>query len=423
MNPGASDSQTDQTTQALSGLRVLDLSRILAGPTATQLLADLGAEVIKIERPGLGDDTRGWGPPFLPDADGRDTRESAYYLSANRGKHSVAVNIADKRGQALVQALAAKADILVENFKPGDLDRYGLGYASLSARNPGLIYCSITGFGQSGPNAQRAGYDFLVQGEAGLMSLTGQGDGPPLKAGVGIADILTGMYAVVGILAAVQARHGSGRGQHIDLALMDAQVAMLINQGVGYLTDGKVPPRRGNDHPTIVPYGTFPASDGHFILAVGNDAQFARFVAAAGAPGLALDARFSSNAARVRNRSVLVPLLSVLTQGRSVADWLATCATETVPAGPINDLAQVFDSPQVSARGLRVQMPHPTSGSGSVELIGNPLKFSQTPVTYAKAPPTLGADTMAVLARELALDKEALRGLVDAGVIEGKLDE
>lgn len=419
----ASKTQTAQPAQALAGLRVLDLSRILAGPTATQLLADLGAEVIKIERPGVGDDTRGWGPPFVKDADGVETRESAYFLSANRGKHSVAINIADPRGQNLVQALAAKADTLVENFKPGDLDRYGLGYATLSAANPRLIYCSITGFGQTGPNAHRAGYDFLVQGEGGLMSLTGEADGPPLKAGVGIADVLTGMYATVGILAAVEARHTSGRGQHIDLALMDAQIAMLINQGVGFLTDGTVPPRRGNDHPTIVPYGTFPASDGSFILAVGNDAQFARFVTVAGAPGLATDARFATNAARVRNRTVLIPLLSTLTEGRSAADWLALCASETIPAGPVNDLAQVFASPQVAARGMRVQMAHPSSGSGQVEVMGNPLKFSQTPVTYAKAPPTLGADTMAVLARDLALGADALQALADANVIQGKLHE
>jgi crotonobetainyl-CoA:carnitine CoA-transferase CaiB-like acyl-CoA transferase len=408
--------------QALQGLRVLDLSRILAGPTATQLLADLGAEVIKIERPDTGDDTRGWGPPFVLDAEGNDTRESAYFLSANRGKHSVAVNIADPRGQSIVQALAAKSDILVENFKPDDLKRYGLDYATLQAVNPGLIYCSITGFGQTGPNAHRAGYDFLVQGEGGLMSLTGEAEGPPLKAGVGIADVLTGMYAAVGILAAVQARHRTGLGQHIDLALMDAQVAMLVNQGVAYLTDGRAPPRRGNDHPTIVPYGTFPASDGSFILAIGNDAQFARFVAVAGAPGLAQDARFATNAARVRNRQVLVPLLSALTAGRPAAEWLALCAAETIPAGPVNDLAQVFASPQVAARGMRVRMDHPGAGSGSVELIGNPLHLSQTPVSYAKAPPMLGEDTMSVLARELELDASALQDLAAAGVIEGRPD-
>ncbi len=416
----ALNTQPSANAQALAGLRVLDLSRILAGPTATQLLADLGAEVIKIERPGTGDDTRGWGPPFVRDAAGQDTSESAYYLAANRGKHSVAVNIADPRGQVIVQALASKADILVENFKPGDLARYGLDYATLHAVNPRLIYCSITGFGQTGPNAHRAGYDFLVQGEAGLMSLTGKAGGPPMKAGVGIADVLCGMYAAVGILAAVQARHHSGLGQHIDLALMDAQVAMLVNQGVGYLTDGKVPPRRGNDHPTIVPYGTFPASDGSFILAIGNDAQFARFAALAGAPGLAEDARFATNSARVRNRTVLVPLLAALTAGRTAADWLALCTAETIPAGPVNDLAQVFASPQVAARGMRLRMDHAGAGSGTVDLIGNPLHLSQTPVSYTKAPPMLGEDTMAVLARDLGLDATALQSLAAAGVIEGK---
>ncbi len=405
--------------QALAGLRVLDLSRILAGPTATQLLADLGAEVIKVERPGAGDDTRGWGPPFLADAQGHDTSESAYYLSANRGKHSVAVNIADPRGQSIVQALAAQSDILVENFKPGVLARYGLDFATLSLTNPGLIYCSISGFGQTGPNAHRAGYDFLVQGEAGLMSLTGDADGPPMKAGVGIADVLCGMYAAVGILAAVQARHTSGRGQHIDLALMDAQVAMLVNQGVAYLTDGQVPPRRGNDHPTIVPYGTFPARDGTFILAIGNDAQFARFAHLAGAPGLVMDLRFATNSARVRNRAVLIPLLAALTAGRTISDWLSDCEAAKVPAGPVNDLAQVFASPQVATRGMQVRMTH---GSGrDVNLIGNPLKLSQTPVTYAKAPPVLGEDTGAVLAHHLGLTADELQALASAGVIEGNL--
>lgn len=409
------------TAQALSGLRIIDLSRILAGPTATQLLADLGAEVIKIERPGTGDDTRGWGPPFVTDDKDTETRESAYFLSANRGKHSVAVNIADPRGQDIVKALVAQADVLVENFKPGDLARYGLDYSTLSRINPRLVYCSITGFGQTGPNANRAGYDFLVQGEGGLMSLTGEVDGPPMKAGVGIADILCGMYAAVGILAAIQARHTTGNGQQIDIALMDAQVAMLINQGVGYLTDGRVPPRRGNDHPTIVPYGTFPASDGSFILAIGNDAQFARFVTAAGAPGLAADGRFATNAARVRNRDVLNPLVAALTEGRSAADWLAICAAQTVPAGPVNDLAQVFDSPQVAAREMQISLPHPVAGGGKVDLIGNPLKLSSTPVTYAKAPPMLGADTGAVLTRHLGVSPGDLRALRAAGVIDGIL--
>ncbi|MDX5382532.1 MAG: CoA transferase [Rhodobacterales bacterium] len=410
-------------TQALSGLRVVDLSRILAGPTATQLLADLGAEVIKIERPGHGDDTRGWGPPFVTDDAGTETRESAYFLSANRGKQSVAVNIADPEGQAIVRALVADADILVENFKPGDLVRYGLDYPALRAVNPRLVYCSITGFGQTGPNAQRAGYDFLVQGEAGLMSLTGEAEGPPMKAGVGIADLMCGMYATVGILAAIQARHATGQGQHIDIALMDAQVAMLVNQGVAYLTDGQVPPRRGNDHPTIVPYGTFPASDGSFILAIGNDGQFARFVTAAGAPGLAGDARFATNAARVRNREVLIALLAALTAGRPAAEWLDICKANIVPAGPVNDLQQVFDSPQVAARGMRLRLAHPGAGSGHVDLIGNPLKMSGTPVTYDRAPPMLGADTAAVLRRHLGLGRAALEALAEAGIIEGRLDQ
>lgn len=397
------------------------MSRILAGPTATQLLADLGAEVIKIERPGTGDDTRGWGPPFLRDATGAESGPSAYFLSANRGKQSVAVNLADPRGQALVRALALQSDILVENFKPGDLARYGLDYESLQAANPRLIYCSISGFGQTGPNAHRAGYDFLVQGEGGLMSLTGDPEGPPMKAGVGIADLMCGMYAVVGILAAVEARHAVGRGQHIDLALMDAQVAMLVNQGVAHLVDGQVPPRRGNDHPTIVPYGAFPASDGSFILAIGNDSQFRRFAGEAGAPGLASDARFATNAARVRNREVLIPLIAALTAGRSADDWLAACEAAGVPAGPVNDLAQVFSSPQVEAREMKVQM---LLGSGQkVALIGNPLKMSETPVTYAAPPPALGADTAAVLARHLGLGPAELRALAAEGVIEGNRDE
>jgi len=409
------------SAQALAGLQVLDLSRILAGPTATQLFADLGARVIKVERPGKGDDTRGWGPPFLTDAQGQETAESAYFLSANRGKHSLAVDISDPRGQAIVQALAAQSDILVENFKPGDLARYGLDYVTLSAANPRLIYCSISGFGQTGPNAHRAGYDFLVQGEAGLMSLTGEAEGPPMKAGVGIADVLCGMYAAVGILAAVHARHSTGLGQHIDLALMDAQVAMLVNQGVAHLTDGQVPPRRGNDHPTIVPYGTFHASDGTFILAVGNDAQFQRFASLAGAPGLASDPRFATNALRVRNRTTLTPLLGAISAGRTTADWLSACAAAGVPAGPVQDLAQVFASPQVAARGMRISMAHALGRD--VELIGNPLKLSQTSVTYAKAPPMLGEDTGSVLTQQLGLTASELSALASAGVIEGNMEK
>lgn len=408
-----------QNAQALSGLRILDLSRILAGPTATQLLSDLGAEVIKIERPGGGDDTRGWGPPFVADADGRETGPSAYFLSTNRGKQSVAVNIASPQGQALVQAMAAQSDILVENFKPGDLQRYGLDYATLKEANPRLIYCSISGFGQTGPNAHRSGYDFLVQGEGGLMSLTGTADGRPTKAGVGIADLMCGMYAAVGILAAVTARQVSGLGQHIDLALMDVQVAMLVNQGVGFLTNGQVPPRRGNDHPTIVPYGTFPTSDGDVILAIGNDRQFARFAILAGAPGLATDQRFATNAARVRHREILIPLLGALTAGKPANDWLAGCEAEGIPAGPVNDLAQVFSSPQVVAREMRIDMP--LSSGQAAKLIGNPLKLTGTPVTYSKAPPELGADTGAVLQQILGLTRSEIAALTAADVISGEL--
>lgn len=410
-------SPTAAVPTALAGLRVLDLSRILAGPTATQLLADLGAEVIKIERPGAGDDTRGWGPPFVKDASGQDTRESAYYLSANRGKQSVAVNIADLAGQALIRDLALQSDIFVENFKVGDLARYGLDYASLSALNPRLIYCSISGFGQTGPNAHRAGYDFLAQGEGGLMSLTGMADGPPLKVGVGLIDVICGLYACNGILAAVQARHVTGRGQYIDIGLLDAQIAVLINQGVGYLTDGAVPPRRGNDHPTIVPYGSFPASDGTIILAVGNDAQFARLMAEAGAPALAADPRFATNKARVQNRAVLIPLIEALTVLRPAADWLAAMDRLGVPAGPIYDLGQVFASPQVAARDMVVSVPHPVAASGAVWLIGNPLKLSETPVTYAKAPPVLGQDTRAVLARVLGMTDDAIGELIAQGIV------
>jgi crotonobetainyl-CoA:carnitine CoA-transferase CaiB-like acyl-CoA transferase len=380
---------------ALSGLRILDLSRILAGPTATQLLADLGADVIKVEKPGGGDDTRGWGPPFLKDTEGRETRESAYYLSSNRGKHSVAIDIATLQGQSIVRRMAETSDVLVENFKLGDLERYGLGYDELSKLNPKLIYCSISGFGRTGPNKHRAGYDFLIQAEGGLMSLTG--DDVPMKAGVGVADVVCGLYSTIGILAALEARHKTGKGQFIDVALMDAQVALLVNQGVAYLTNGEVPPRRGNDHPTIVPYGVFPASDGDFVLAIGNDQQFQRFVAMAEAPQLALDPLFAKNADRVRNRLALIPVLRQLTIKRSTSDWITALEAAGVPAGPINSLDRVFKSEQVAARDMRIRLPHHGAGSGHVDLIGNPLKLSETPIRYAKPPPRLGEDTDHVL--------------------------
>lgn len=400
---------------ALSGLRVLDLSRILAGPTATQLLADLGAEVIKIEKPGSGDDTRAWGPPFLKDAEGRETRESAYYLSSNRGKHSVAIDIATPEGQSLIRRMAQTSDVLVENFKLGDLDRYGLGYDDLRKLNPKLIYCSISGFGRTGPNKHRAGYDFLIQAEGGLMSLTG--DAVPMKAGVGVADVACGLYATIGILAAVEARHKTGKGQFIDIALMDVQVALLVNQGVAYLTDGQVPPRRGNDHPTIVPYGVFPASDGDFILAIGNDQQFQKFAALADAQALALDPLYAKNADRVRNRQVLIPILRQLTIKRTTSDWIMALEAAGVPAGPINSLDRVFEGEQVAARQMRIRLPHEGAGSGYVDVIGNPLKFSETPVHYTTSPPQLGADTDDVLKSVLNLSDQDIAALRVPGVL------
>ncbi|WP_428688424.1 CaiB/BaiF CoA transferase family protein, partial [Roseibium sp.] len=333
---------------ALSGLLVLDLSRILAGPTCTQVLGDLGAEVIKIERPGRGDDTRGWGPPFLKDREGRETGESAYYLSTNRNKASVTIDLARPEGQKLVADLAEKADILVENFKVGDLKRRGLDYETLKARNPRLIYCSISGFGQTGPYAHRAGYDFLIQGMGGIMSLTGfpdEEDGTETKCGVGIADVMCGMYATVSILAALNHRHETGEGQYIDVSLLDAQVSWLINQGAGYLVSGEVPGRLGNGHPTIVPYETFPAADRSFILAVGNDSQFGKFCEVAGAPELAADPLYAKNADRVRNRKQLVPIIRRLTIEKSADEWIALLEEAGVPCGPVNDLGQVFSDP------------------------------------------------------------------------------
>jgi crotonobetainyl-CoA:carnitine CoA-transferase CaiB-like acyl-CoA transferase len=400
---------------ALSGLRVLDLSRILAGPTATQLLADLGADVIKVEKPGTGDDTRGWGPPFLKDAQGRDTRESAYYLSSNRGKHSVAIDMASPQGQSVIRRMAETCDILVENFKLGDLDRYGLGFDELIELNPRLIYCSISGFGRTGPNRHRAGYDFLIQAEGGLMSLTG--DAGPMKAGVGVADVVCGLYATVGILAAIAARHNTGRGQFIDLALMDAQVALLVNQGVAYLTDGLVPPRRGNDHPAIVPYGVFPASDGDFALAVGNDQQFQRFVAIAEAPELARDPLYARNADRVRNRLTLIPILRQLTIKRSMTEWMNALDAEGVPVGPINSLDRVFEGEQIAARNMRIRMQHESAGAGHVDLIGNPLKFSETPVHYSKPPPRLGEDTDHVLKTIFGFNDQEIETLRAQGIL------
>jgi len=400
---------------ALSHLRVLDLSRVLAGPWAGQLLADLGAEVIKVEKPGEGDDTRRWGPPFLKDRDGRDSQESAYYLSTNRGKRSVAIDITQARGQELVRQLAAQCDVVLENFKVGGLAKYGLDYASLKAAKPDIVYCSITGFGQDGPYANRAGYDFLVQGMGGLMSLTGEAGGEPMKVGVALTDIFTGMYASVAILAALAHRDRTGQGQHVDMALLDVQVAVLANQASNYLVGGIIPERLGNSHPNIVPYQAFPTADGHVILAVGNDSQFQRFCAVAGCPALAEDPRFATNAARVQNREILVPMLKANLASRPSAQWIEMLEAVGVPCGPINNLAQVFDNPQIRHRGMVAHMDHPVSGS--VDVLANPIRLSETPVTYDRPPPQLGADTQDVLSRLLGLDQETVAALAADGVV------
>jgi crotonobetainyl-CoA:carnitine CoA-transferase CaiB-like acyl-CoA transferase len=404
---------------ALSHIRVLDMSRVLAGPWAGQILADLGAEVIKVERPGTGDDTRSWGPPYLKDRDGRDTHEAAYYLGANRGKKSVTIDIAKPEGQALIRRLAARCDVLLENYKVGDLARYGLGYDDLKTINPGLIYCSITGFGQTGPMKNVAGYDFIVQGLGGLMSITGERDdlpgGGPQKVGVAVADITTGMYATVAILAALAYRNETGAGQYIDMALLDVQVAMIANMNMNYLVSGKVPQRFGNAHANIVPYQVFKAADGHVILAVGNDGQFAKFCEAAGHAELAADERFAKNANRVRNRTVLIPLLEEILEQRRVHEWVDSLEPLGVPVGPINNLQQVFAHPQVQARGMKVDVPHPLSGT--VPLVASPIKMSVTPPRHEDAPPLLGQHTREVLSGQLGLGEDELGRLTKSGVI------
>ncbi|MFZ5558535.1 MAG: CaiB/BaiF CoA transferase family protein [Pseudomonadota bacterium] len=402
-------------TAPLSHLRVLDLSRVLAGPWASQLLADLGAEVIKIEKPGSGDDTRGWGPPFLKDAAGNDTGRAAYFLSANRGKRSVTLDIAQPEGARLARELARSCDVVLENFKVGGLARYGLDYATLRAANPRLVYCSITGFGQDGPLKDRAGYDFMIQAMGGLMSITGTPDGEPLKVGVAIADLFTGMYAGVAVLAALAHRDRTGEGQHIDLALLDCQVAMLANQASNYLTGGVVPGRLGNAHPNIVPYQAFATSDGNIVLAVGNDRQFARFCELAGRAGLAADPRFATNAGRVRHRADLVPQVAALLATRTTGDWMALLEPAGVPCGPVNRLDQVFGEPQVQHRGLRVELADPETGS--VPTVANPIRFSATPIRYGGSPPMLGQHTDEVLGELLGLGAAELAALRASGVI------
>ncbi|MDX2218792.1 MAG: CaiB/BaiF CoA-transferase family protein [Burkholderiales bacterium] len=378
----------------LSGIRVLDLSRVLAGPWATQMLADLGATVIKIEKPGSGDDTRGWGPPWAKDASGKDTAESAYFLCANRGKQSITVDITTPEGQAHAQQLARECDVLVENYKVGGLAKYGLDYANIRKLNPRLVYCSITGFGQTGPYKDRAGYDFMIQGLGGLMSITGEKDGEPgggpQKVGVAVVDLFTGMYSSVAILAALRHRDATGEGQHIDMALLDCSVAMLANVASNYLVSGKVPQRMGNAHPNIVPYQAFRCRDGFLILAVGNDEQFARFCAEAGLQDVAADARFVRNQGRVQHRDALVPVIEEVFLTRDRDDWLAAFERLGIPAGPINTIDQVFADPQVIARGLRIDLPHPTAGT--VPGVANPIRFSATPLVPERAPPVLGQD-------------------------------
>ncbi len=375
---------------ALDGLRVLDLSRVLAGPWATQIFADMGADVLKVERPGEGDDTRTWGPPWLKDREGRDTTDAAYYLCANRGKKSVTLDIATPEGQAKVRELAAQSDVLVENYKVGGLAKYGLDYASLSRLNPRLIYCSITGFGQTGPDAQRAGYDFLIQGMGGLMSLTGTKDGEPLKAGVAIADIMTGLYATIGVQAALLERERSGLGQHIDVALLDVQVATLANQAMNYLIGGSVPARFGNAHPNVVPYQAFAAADGHLILAIGNDGQFRRFCEVAGEPAMGTDPRYATNAARLANRAELCPRVAAIMATRSMDEWISVLEKAGVPCGPINTLDRVFRDPQVQARGMVQHLDHPLAGP--VPTVRNPILFSRSRMQMHRAPPLLGED-------------------------------
>ncbi|WP_188261524.1 CaiB/BaiF CoA transferase family protein [Azospirillum tabaci] len=396
----------------LSHVRVLELSRVLAGPWAAQTLADLGADVIKVERPGAGDDTRAWGPPWAGE-------ESAYFLSTNRGKRSITIDFERPEGQELVRKLAAQADVVIENFKVGGLVKYGLDYDSLKAINPGLVYCSITGFGQDGPYAKRAGYDFMIQGMGGLMSITGQPDaeagGGPVKVGVAVTDVFTGLYATIGVLGALAHRDRTGEGQWVNLALLDVQVAVLANQAMNYLVGGKAPQRLGNAHPNIVPYQAFATLDGHIILAVGNDGQFAKFCQVAGRPELAQDPRYATNPARVANRKELVPILELLLEQRTSRDWLSALEAVGVPCGPINDVSQVFADPHVQARHIHQDLPHPTAGT--VPTVASPIRYSATPIKHTVAPPTLGQHTDAVLEETLGLCAADIAALREKGVV------
>jgi crotonobetainyl-CoA:carnitine CoA-transferase CaiB-like acyl-CoA transferase len=403
----------------LSHIRVLDLSRVLAGPWCGQNLADLGAEVIKLERQKSGDDSRAFGPPWLKDAGGKETRESAYFASANRGKKSVTVNLSKPAGQDLVRKLAARSDVFLENYKYGDLARYGLGYDDLTKINPRLVYCSVTGFGQTGPYRERPGYDFMIQGMGGVMSITGERDdlpgGGPQRVGIPIADIMTGMYATIAICAALAHRETSGRGQHLDLALLDTQVGILANQGMNYLATGEVPRRLGNAHPNIVPYQPFRTKDGDVILACGNDNLFNKFCEVADCQELAKDPRFATNSKRVENREAITALLAEIFSKRTTKDWCDALEAAGVPNGPINDLKQVFEEPQVIARGVKIELEH--AAAGRIPLIASPMRFSGTPLEYKRPPPTLGQHTSEVLREVLGLDDAAIARLRDDGII------
>jgi formyl-CoA transferase len=403
----------------LSHIRVLDLSRVLAGPWASQNLADLGAEVLKIERPGSGDDTRSWGPPFLKDQDGRETRESAYFLSVNRGKKSVTLDIAKPEGQRIARALAAKCDVLLENYKVGGLAKYGLAYEDLKKINPRIIYCSITGFGQSGPSAHRPGYDFIFQGMGGLMSITGERDGEPgggpQKVGIAVTDVLAGMYASLAITAAIAHRERTGVGQYIDLALLDSIVAFGANQILNYFTSGKIPGRYGNAHANVVPYEVFATADGHVILAVGNDSQFASFCKVAGRPELAADPRYATMPGRIGNRDELIPLIREIMNGRASKDWIERLEAANVPCGPINNYKEVFEDPQVRHRGLKIEIPHPAGVPSPA--VASPMRFSETPVEYQLPPPLLGQHTREVLGDLLGMRREELDQLAAKKII------
>jgi glutaryl-CoA transferase len=403
----------------LDHVRVLELSRVLAGPWAAQTLADLGASVIKVEKPGAGDDTRAFAPPYAAASDGSPSGESAYFLSANRGKRSVTIDFIHPEGRKLVRALAAKSDVVIENFKVDGLAKYGLDYPSLHALNRGLVYCSITGFGQTGPYRHKPGYDFMIQGIGGLMSITGEPDqrpgGGPVKVGVAVADLFTGLYATIAILGALAYRDRTGAGQHIDLALLDTQVAVLANQAMNYLVTGVAPQRLGNAHPNIVPYQAFAASDGHIIVAVGNENQYARLCEVLGRPDLASDQRFATNASRVNHRDELIAIIGGIFAARTMRDWLDALERVGVPCGPINTIAEVFADPQVLARGLRLDLPHPTIGS--VPSVANPIKYSATPIAYRAAPPTLGADTDEILRDRLGIAPAEIARMRKAGIV------